>query len=144
MADLPDYFPKGADPVAVRAEWLAAAEALVAGVEDWCRGTDWATRRETKRVEDPPLEPYDAPMLLMQYWDTKLLLEPSSRFGYGDDGQYDFYLMPIYDDMAKVVRKSGQWFLREFVRHGSVQVPFTKESFTRLVDDYRNRHARAG
>jgi hypothetical protein len=50
----------------VRDEWVAAVTALVAQIESWAQGTDWATRQYPKSITEDRLGTYTVPQLLTQ------------------------------------------------------------------------------
>jgi hypothetical protein len=146
MGDANELLPPGADPAAVRDEWIAAVNELVTRVEGWCKELEWSTRQAPKRItDDHPLPTYEVPMLLMQYWDVRLLLEPTSRFGMRNDGQCDLYVTPAYDDMAVVYRRAADWFIRERTPQGlGTEQPLTSESLRQIAKQLRSHHAEAG
>lgn len=134
---------KDIDVAAVRTEWVAAVNELVARIEGWCKELDWATARAPKRLKDKLLGAYEVPMLLLQQWDTKLLLEPISRFVAGEaDGRVNLYTMPEYDDVAVLIRRNGNWQMR--VQLGKDErdfVPFTRDTFKEVIETFARRHA---
>src|SRR5690242_5175149 len=92
-----------ADPAKERDEWVQLLRELVSEVDGWVK-PDWSTRELDKDVQDSVLGPYSAPALLMQRAFTRVLLEPITRFAPGTDGVVDLYMMPAYDDIARLYR----------------------------------------
>jgi len=135
---------KEIDIAAVRDEWIAAVNELVTRVEGWCKEMDWVTRKAPKKFKDKRIGAYDAPMLLLQHWDNKLLLEPISRFVAGEDvtGRIDLYTMPEYDDVAVLIRQNNDWKMRvQCGKEESDFVPFTRDSFKDVIETFARRHA---
>lgn len=112
---------------------MAAVAALVAQVERWAEARDWATRRVPKLIRnDAPLEPYEAPMLLMQMWTVRLHLMPRFRFDGRDLGCCELAQMPEYDDVAVLTLKTEGWEL--FDHQTRESAPLDEESFWSVVD----------
>lgn len=99
----------GRDPDALREEWLARLDQLVADVRGWVEAAGWKTREITKKMKDSVLGTYRAPALLMQRETVEVILDPVARFVMGADGAVDFYLMPAYDDIASLYFIEGEW-----------------------------------
>lgn len=134
-----------ADPAAARDEWVAAVTALVERVEGWCKELDWATRRAPKTIKDETLGEYDVPMLLMQYWNAKLMLNPDGPFTVGADGRVNLYTMPEYDDVAVLLRRSGEWqMVVQMGRDRREPAAFTRDAFQEVIETFAKRHAQAG
>jgi hypothetical protein len=134
-----------ADLAVVRDGWVAAVNALVGQVEGWCKELDWPTRRASKRVKDKTLGEYEVPMLLMQQWDAKLLLNPDGPFIVGADGRVNLYTMPEYDDLAILLRQGTDWQMKvQMGRDQREPVPFTRETFKDVIETFAQRHAQAG
>lgn len=146
MGDANELLPPGADPTAVRAEWIAAVNELVTRIEGWCKEFDWATRRALKQLKDKPIGAYEVPMLLIQQWDVKLLLEPISRFVAGANGRVDLYTMPEYDDMAVLTRENGDWVLLrvEFGRERWPAMSLTCDTFKQVIETFVDRRTEIG
>jgi hypothetical protein len=95
----------------VRDDWVRAVTDLVAQVEGWCRDRGWPTRRIDKRMYDAALGEYTVPALKIQVDLLKLLLEPDSRYLTGTDGGANLYVMPDFDDAARLFRHGGGWVI---------------------------------
>src|SRR5207248_1192305 len=91
--------------------------------------------------KDKPIGAYEVPMLLMQQWDVKLLLEPVSRFVSGADGRVDLYTMPQYDDLAVLTREHGVWMLWwvELGREQWPAMPLTRDTFKCVIETFAGR-----
>lgn len=93
---------------AVRDEWTAAVDGLIADAEQWSKTQGWTTRRDPKTIAEEPLGPYVVPRLLIHNVDGRLLLDPVTRFVVGGLGLVEFCVLPSYD-WAKVVRTPAGW-----------------------------------
>jgi hypothetical protein len=93
---------------AIRDEWIAAVEGLVADAEAWSKTQGWATRRDPKTIAEDPLGAYLVPRLLIHGVDGRLLLDPVTRFVVGGLGLVDFCVLPSYD-WVKIVRTPAGW-----------------------------------
>jgi hypothetical protein len=142
MNDANGKVPPTADTVAIRDEWIAAVNELVARVEGWCKEMEWATRRAPKRIEEESLGKYEVPMLLMQQWDVRLLMDPVGRTIVGAAGRVDFYVLPQYDDLAVLYRNDdGEWLMSVETGLPDNESPFTRDSFKDVVETLVKRHA---
>ena len=103
--------PKVEKPEAMLAEWLDRLDALVKDVKGWVEKSGWRTRVIGKPMKDPVLGPYKAPVLLMEQDTVEVALNPVSRFVPGADGAVDLYLMPAYDDIARLYFEGGRWMI---------------------------------
>ncbi len=78
----------------------------------------------------------------MQREIPRLILEPISPFPAGADGVVDLYLMPAYDDIARLVRVDGRWDLYYAFRgekqvagmRNNPAVPLNEENFLRVLE----------
>lgn len=132
--------PAGVDAVAVRDEWVAAANELISRVEGWCKELDWATRRTSKRItDDQEIGPYEVPMLLIQRWDTKLLLSPVSHSVAGGGGRADLYTLPEYDDVAVLLWEDRNWRMQVQLGRDSREAEFTRDSFREVLEVFSQR-----
>lgn len=113
-------------------DWKQALDSLADQVEAWAKQEDWATRRAMKTIDDPTIGSYSAPMVLLQQWDTRILLEPISRYVMEAEGRVDFYLMPQYDDVVSLIRKGNQWYLWNPLHPGR-ETKLTQKSFRTLL-----------
>lgn len=133
------------------AEWLQRLNALVDSVETWARESGWVTRRIEKTMDDPPLGRYQAPALLMQELFARVLLEPGSRFLMGvDGGGAELYLMPEYDDVARLYQDGDRWYVEhrfagmDATPRDDVSKPFTKEVFMEILRRMNDHAAQVG
>jgi len=102
------------DVEAVKHEWLARLDALVADVQTWAAASGWRTRTIQKTVEERELGRYKVPVLLMEKNAVEVVLNPVARFVPGADGAVDLYLSPAYDDIAGLYHESGRWLIHDF------------------------------
>lgn len=93
----------------VQREWHEQSSRLVADVEAWARELGWSTRRIEKPLVDSLFGEYRATGLIMQEDFARLCLEPIARDVVGADGAFELYLMPAYDDVAKLFLEDGKW-----------------------------------
>jgi hypothetical protein len=98
-----------ADSEELKRQWLAHLTTLVDTVEGWARELGWSTRRIEKNMKDSELGRYQAPALLLQEEFTRGLLDPIYHYSPGTEGAVDLYLMPAYDDVARLFFSDGKW-----------------------------------
>ncbi len=128
-----------------RAAWIARVESLVDQTERWAREMGWSTRRVEKKLEDDWIGSHRVHALLMQEDTCRILLEPVGRSALGVEGVVDLYLMPAYDDIARLVYYDDRWILHyEFsgAKPGSIgqdaeTAPLSKETFARVLVELR-------
>ncbi len=102
-----------ADPEELKREWLECLASLVDSIEGWAKEIGWSTRRIEKKLDDSEIGSYQAPALLMQEETTRALLDPIGRSTPGSEGVVDLYLMPAFDDIARLFHRDGEWWLYE-------------------------------
>jgi hypothetical protein len=130
------------DKEKLREEWLERLSGLVETVRDWAQDLDWSTRRIEKKMEDSEIGTYKAPALLLQKETVRALLEPISHSAPGVAGIVDLYLMPAYDDIARLYFSDDRWQLyHEFPGaptvpnlRGAEPRPFSKETFQDVLE----------
>jgi hypothetical protein len=103
--------PRVDDPDATREEWLNHLGDLMTQVKGWAEGSLWRTRVIEKSMRDSVLGQYKAPAMLMQRDTVEVILDPVGRFAPGTDGVVDLYLLPAYDDIARLYYVDGTWRL---------------------------------
>ena len=133
------------DPDRLRDEWLARLGMLVDSVETWARELDWSTRRIEKKMDDREIGKYPAPALLLQKEVNRALLDPIARSAPGVEGVVDFYLMPAWDDIARLFFHDGAWhvyhvFHAQAARAEPTPRPLSRESIREILEDLC-RHA---
>ena len=99
------------DKEKLRDEWLKSLSALVETVRGWAQELDWSTRQIETKMEDSQLGTYKAPALIIQKETVRALLEPIAHSAPGVEGLVDFYLMPAYDDIARLFFYDNEWQL---------------------------------
>lgn len=119
--------------------WQNLLAELIFQVESWAQKRDWSTRRIEKRFEDHEYGVYTVPSLLMQKEFSRILLEPIGRNSVNSDGIVDLYLMPAYDDVARLFHVPDGWQVL-WDDYGSGQLksdtfPFTEETFAKLTEE---------
>ena len=131
------------DKEKLREEWLGRLAQLVATVRAWAQARDWLTRQIETKIEDSQLGTYRAPALLLQKETVRVLLEPIAHAAPGLEGIVDFYLMPAYDDIARLFFCDDGWQLH-YMFPGSQAVvtdvrvdetrPLSKERFQSVLE----------
>jgi hypothetical protein len=130
------------DQEKLRDEWLGRLSDLVETIRNWAQDLDWSTRRIEKKMEDSQLGTYKAPALVLQKETVRALLEPIAHSAPGVAGIVDFYLMPAYDDIARLFFDDGGWQLyHEFPGAPTVATtreveprPLSKETFQSVLE----------
>ncbi len=131
----------------IRADWIERVSALVSQVEHWGKELGWATRRIEKKLDDPWIGQHRVPALLLQEETCRIILEPLGRSSSGSDGVADLYLMPAYDDIARLAFSENHWNIHyEFRNSNSANlmsepksVPLSKETLEKVLADQK-RH----
>jgi hypothetical protein len=109
MATVETSANQAEDKEKLRDAWLECLTGLIETICGWAQDLDWSTRRIEKKLEDSQLGTYKAPALLLQKETVRALLEPIARFAPGVEGIVDFYLMPAYDDIARLYFYDEGW-----------------------------------
>ena len=131
------------DKEKLRDEWLKSLSALVETVRGWAQELDWSTRQIETKMEDSQLGTYKAPALIIQKETVRALLEPIAHSAPGVEGLVDFYLMPAYDDIARLFFYDNEWQLHYMfpgsptvasVVRGSETQPLSKERFQSVLE----------
>ena len=102
---------KNHDADQVRRDWLDRLQRLIDDVRSWASADDWVARQIEINKQDSTLGPYKAPALLLQAEATCVLLEPIARSVPGVSGVVDLYLMPAYDDIARLHLEDDGWHI---------------------------------
>jgi hypothetical protein len=131
------------DKEKLRDEWLERLSRLVETVRGWAQELDWSTRQIETKMEDSQLGTYKAPALILQKETVRALLEPIAHSAPGVEGLVDFYLMPAYDDIARLFFYDNEWQLHYMfpgsptvanVVRGSETRPLSKERFQSVLE----------
>jgi hypothetical protein len=99
------------DKEKLRDEWLARLSDLVETVRGWAEDLDWSTRRIETKMEDSEIGDYKAPALIIQKETVRAILQPIGRSAPDLAGVVDFYIMPAYDDIARLFFYDDRWHL---------------------------------
>lgn len=121
-----------------RETWIARATALVDQVEQWAKDLGWATRRIDKRLEDSRIGDHRVPALLMQQEIPRVLLEPIGASSLEAEGLVDLYLMPAYDDIARLYYSDDGWHILAPDGSGT---PLSKQAFEDLLAEMKRNAA---
>ena len=128
------------DKEKLRDEWLARLSDLLETVRGWAEELDWSTRRIETKMDDLEIGDYKAPALLIQKETVRAILHPIGRAAPGVTGIVDFYIMPAYDDIARLFFYDGRWHLyHEFpgspdVEPHSQDQPLSRETFQAVLE----------
>jgi len=135
--------------VNARLAWVGQVEKLVAQVERWGQELGWYTRRIDKRLDDSYVGKHRLPALLMQEGTFRVLLEPVGRSAPGAEGIVDLYLLPAYDDIARLYFSGGQWNVHYYFQGiaitGNIRempsMPLSKEVLQSVLEKMRTNAA---
>jgi hypothetical protein len=128
------------DKEKLRDEWLARLSDLVETVRGWAEELDWSTRRIETKMDDREIGDYKAPALIIQKETVRAILHPIGRSAPGVEGVVDFYIMPAYDDIARLYFYDNRWHLyHEFpgspdVEPHSRDQPLSREMFQAVLE----------
>jgi hypothetical protein len=146
MATVDTSTDQAKDKERLRDEWLARLSDLVETVRGWAEELDWSTRRIETKMDDREIGDYKAPALLIQKETVRAILQPIGRSAPDVAGVVDFYIMPAYDDIARLTFYDDSWHLRHMFP-GSPDVeprrrdqPLTWETFQAVLEAMM-RHA---
>lgn len=89
-------------------EWRRRLDDLVEVVRGWTEA-EWVARPYPKKMRDADGAVYEVPALFLQKGPIRLLLDPIAHDAPGSDGVVDLYLMPAYDDAARLHLIDGEW-----------------------------------
>jgi hypothetical protein len=135
--------------IKARKIWIDRVRGLVDEVERWAKEMDWSTRRVEKRLDDPEIGKHRVPALLMQQETCRALLEPIGPSAPDVEGMVDLYLMPAYDDIARLFFYAGRWHVHFNTLLGTRDVPpaprvearpLSKETLEKVLAEMR-QHA---
>jgi hypothetical protein len=146
MATVDSSTNQAEDKERLRDEWLARLSELVETVRGWAEELDWSTRRIETKMDDLEIGDYKAPALIIQKETVRAILHPIHRSAPGVTGVVDFYIMPAYDDIARLTFYDDSWHLRHMFP-GSPDVeprrrdqPLSRETFQAVLEAMM-RHA---
>lgn len=126
--------------------WLNRLDELIQSVQVWATEMGWSTRRIEKSMKDSDVGRYVAPALILQDETIRIMLEPIARSVPDAEGIVDLYLMPAYDDIARLFLSGGEWQLN-FVWPGtphadstfeSESKPLSKETLQQVLQEMKN------
>ncbi len=112
-ADLPKT--TAIDAARLRDGWLSRLTDLIETVKVWVEEFGWSTRRIEKRMQDREIGNYIAPALLFQIETDRVLLDPLGSSAQDAEGIVDLYLMPAYDDVARLIYCDGSWQIQYLI-----------------------------
>lgn len=129
--------------------WLQQLNGLIQTVQGWATEMGWSTRRIEKSMKDSEVGRYVAPALIMQEETARIMLEPIARSVPDAEGIVDLYLMPAYDDIARLYLSDGEWLLNfawSGTPHGDSNLdteskPLTKEILQQVLQEMKSNAA---
>jgi hypothetical protein len=145
----------GSDREAIQAEigsrlkdrtiWIDRVSSLVGQIEQWAKELGWSTRRIEKGLEDLRIGKHRLPALLMQDETRRILLEPVGRTTPGAEGVVDLYLMPAYDDIARLYFCEDRWNVHYMFANTKPTttvretdpLPLSKETLEKVLSELR-------
>ncbi len=115
--------------------WLGQLNALVSNVREWAEEDGWSARIVDKPLEEADIGDYSAPALVLQRDMKRLGLEPVGDAAPGIEGMVDLYVLPAYDDIAKLFFCDGRWRLHSMMdgTKSGLNKPLTKKVFREVV-----------
>jgi hypothetical protein len=133
------------DKEKLRDEWLSRLSDLVETVRGWAEELDWSTRRIEAKMDDLESGDYKAPALIIQKETVRAILQPIGRSAPDVAGVVDFYIMPAYDDIARLTFYDDSWHLRHMSpgagrRARRRNQPLSRETFQAVLEAMM-RHA---
>ena len=143
MATVETSTNQAEDKEKLRDEWLERLAQLMVTVRGWAQDLDWSTRQIETKMEDSQLVTYKAPALILQKETVRVLLEPIAHSAPGVAGIVDFYLLPAYDDIARLFFYDDGWQLHYMfpgspavatVVRGAETRPLSKERFQSVLE----------
>ncbi len=134
------------DSSQLREQWLSSLDELIVTVKAWCEPDGWVTRKIDKTMRDSQLGKHSAPALLMQRDTTRVLLDPVGHSAPEAEGVVDLYLLPAYDDIARLVSRNKQWSIFYLFRSRAGNsprlkgieeefLPLTRETLRAILED---------
>jgi hypothetical protein len=99
----------GTNADAIREEWLNRLNVLISEVQSWCESKGCATRVISIATKGMDGRSYQAPALLIQDNALRMILQGIGEPNRLDEGTVDLYVMPTYDDIARIYSEGGKW-----------------------------------
>ncbi len=98
-----------------------------------------------KTLDDDWIGKHRVPALLMQEDTCRILLEPVGRSATGVEGVVDLYLMPAYDDIARLYYYGDRWNIRHIFPENNTAatvreaeaLPLSKETLAKVLAELR-------
>jgi hypothetical protein len=94
-----------------RDEFQKRVEALVKQISEWVEQHEWVTKPYPKRMWDVDRQVFEVPSLFLQKGPTRVLLDPVAYDVPEAEAVVDLYLMPTYDDLARLYLENGVWVI---------------------------------
>jgi hypothetical protein len=92
-----------------RFDWIDRANSLMATVSAWSQEIGWATKLLHKKLDDSYIGQHIVCALLIQEGLDRVMFEPIGRSSAEVKGIVDLYLLPAYDDIARLLFIDGRW-----------------------------------
>jgi hypothetical protein len=116
-----------------RKKWLQRVEKVLRQAETWAVAEDWSVARQAKIVEEPPLAPYEAPVLRIRSPQGEVRVDPIGSQITGADGRVDLQAWPSLNRVRLVWHGNAM----EIITDSNVPLrqPWNRRTFVQLVDD---------
>jgi hypothetical protein len=125
-----------------RDQFQERVKALVNQVRKWAEPHEWVTKPYPKKMRDLDSEVFEIPALFLQKGPTRVLLDPVAFDVPDAEGVVDLYLMPTYDDMARLYFENGDWVIHyafppdplDVSAIESQSLPFSEKTINQILD----------
>ena len=124
--------------------------ALIKQVGTWVEPQEWVTKVYAKKMRDDDRKVFEVPALFLQKGPTRVLLDPVAYDVPVAEGVVDLYLMPTYDDLARLYFENGSWVIHyafpsdAVAAHTVIEtetLPFSAETINKVLDSIADHAA---
>ena len=126
---------------AALSEWLDRATNLIEQVEVWSNEFGWATRRQTKKLNELLLGDYTLDQLYLYAEGNLYILDPIARFTHGGLGAFDLSIQPSFYVTSISCQMDEVWYIHLDVGQGvqgSKKEPISADGLKRAVIELRS------
>jgi len=107
-------------------QFVLLVEELVTKVKEWAEPSDWATKTYPKRMRALDRSIFEVTALYLQKGPIRVLLDPVAYDFPGANAAVDLYLMPTYEDLARLYFRDGRW---------TIHYAFSEDPLSASVDE---------